>query len=115
MTKTIAVLLDEYADIRESLTGEFLFTVVGVDWEARAGRGFIDLYDALIEIEQQRALQGSIWRRLVESDKLWWSTYGLFILLLVLANTTDLVAFGVLAVLIGIVLGICTWLKYHRG
>ena len=53
MDQDIKALLDEYADIRETLTGELLFTLVGVGWEARAGRGFIDLYDALMEVEQQ--------------------------------------------------------------
>jgi len=114
--RDIAVLLDEYADIREALTGEFLFTLVGVDFEARAGRGFIDLYDALIEIEHKRIThkrRATMWEWLIENNKLWWGMYTLFVLLLVLASATDLVVIGVAAVLIAIVLGIFTWLKYR--
>lgn len=109
--KNIVNLLDEYADIREVLTGELLYTLVGVDWEARAGRGFIDLYDALLKIEHRRMTR----KRLTESDKLWWGMYGLFILILVLANITDLVVLHAAWILIAIVLGIFSWLKYRRG
>lgn len=109
--KDIVALLDEYADIREVLTGELLHTLVGVGWKARAGRGFIDIYDALLKIERQR-MTG---KRLTESDKLWWGVYGLLILALVLASITDLVVFWVVWLLLAVVLGILSWLKYGRG
>ena len=118
MTKDITVLLNEYADIRESLTGEFLFTLVGVGWEARARRGFIDLYDALLKVEQQQIAsegRGSIWKWLVESNRVWWGVYGLLILALVLASITDLIVFWVVWLLLAVVLGILLWLKYGRG
>lgn len=113
MTKDIATLLDKYADIRETLTGELLYTLVGVGWEARAGQGFIDLYDTLMKIEQERILHDSS-KWLIESDKLWWSMYALLILFLVLAHIIDSAAFIVAMVLIGIVLAALTWLKYRE-
>ena len=56
MATPITVLLDEYADIREALTGNrWLHRLVGEGFDAWARRGFIDLYDALIEVEQRFA------------------------------------------------------------
>ena len=115
--KDIVALLDEYADIREALTGEFLFTLVGVDFEARAGRGFIDLYDTLLKIEHQRITRErriTVWKRFIESNRVWWGVYGLLILALVLASITDLVVFWVVWLLLAVVLGILLWLKYRE-
>lgn len=114
MIKNLATLLDEYAEVREVLTDELLHTLVGKGFEALGGQSFIDLYDTLMEIEQQRTSR-KMWKRLVESDKLWWSVYGFFIVLLLLATVIDLIALKVAAVLIAIALAICTWLKYQRG
>lgn len=114
MTKNLATLVDEYAEVREVLTGELLHTLVGKGFEALGGQSFIDLYDALLKVQQQQTSH-KMWKRLFESDKLWWRGYAVFILLLVLANITNLAALWAVAILIAIALAICTWLKYQKG
>lgn len=58
-----------------------------------------------------------MWQRLAESDKLWWSLYGLFVLIIVLlsvAKWRGLMALKVAGVVFAIALGVLVWLKYRK-